>query len=172
STVVSSILRNGTNVLAVEVHNQATSSSDLSSIPFISFGIADNSVIWGAVPSWFHAPSTEYLHTNFHLDKNGETILLANASGTILDQKTFPALEVNNTSGRSPNGSSTWCVFATATPGVSNSSSTCYSAYATIPLFSLSTGFYTGMQSLTLTTAQSGGVIRYSKDGTDPTSSS
>jgi hypothetical protein len=53
---LNSLLVEGNNVLAVEVHNASTGSSDLSSSTFFSVGITDNSTTYGEVPSWFQAP--------------------------------------------------------------------------------------------------------------------
>ncbi|MEO8086032.1 MAG: CotH kinase family protein, partial [Bacteroidota bacterium] len=171
-TFLATILVNGTNVLTVETHNNSTSSTDLSSNPFLSFGITDNGTYFSSLPSWFHAPAIEYMHAKFKLDKTGETVLLSNPAGTILDQKTYSNLEIDDSYGRSTDGASTWCYFETPTAASTNNLSTCASGYATIPLFSLTGNFYAVSQSLVLSTTQSGGVIRYSRDGTDPTSSS
>jgi hypothetical protein len=46
----------GNNVLAVEVHNSGSASSDLSSSTFLSVGITDNTTIYGEVPIWFEPP--------------------------------------------------------------------------------------------------------------------
>lgn len=48
----------GTNVLCVQVHNVTALSSDLSSRIWLSFGITDNSVLFGPTPNWFVAPVT------------------------------------------------------------------------------------------------------------------
>ena len=171
-TFLSTVLVNGTNVLTVETHNNAASSTDLSSNPFLSFGFTDNGTYFSSLPTWFPVPPTEYMHAKFKLDKTGETILLSNAAGTIIDQKTYPNMEIDDSYGRSTDGGSTWCYFETPTAGSTNNSSVCATGYASIPLFSLTGNFYTGSQSLTLTTSQPGGVIRYSRDGTYPTTAS
>ncbi|HTF03803.1 MAG TPA: CotH kinase family protein [Bacteroidia bacterium] len=46
----------GNNVLAIQVHNVATNSSDLSARFWLSFGITDASVFFGPTPVWFIAP--------------------------------------------------------------------------------------------------------------------
>jgi hypothetical protein len=46
----------GENVLAVQVHNESITSSDLSSIPFLSLGISDISFTYREVSDWFNAP--------------------------------------------------------------------------------------------------------------------
>lgn len=51
-----SILKNGENVLCVQVHNSYVSSTDMSASAFLSFGILDNSTLFRATPSWFIEP--------------------------------------------------------------------------------------------------------------------
>ncbi len=53
-----SCLKQGDNVLAVQVHNYLNTSSDLSSIIFLSLGITDISNNYGEVPDWFQMPVT------------------------------------------------------------------------------------------------------------------
>jgi hypothetical protein len=53
---VNAVLVNGTNTLCIETHNQTASSSDFTSRAFLTFGIADNSVVFGPTPTWFNAP--------------------------------------------------------------------------------------------------------------------
>jgi hypothetical protein len=50
------LLINGTNVLAIEVHNADIGSSDLSSSTFFSVGINDNTSSYGELPDWFETP--------------------------------------------------------------------------------------------------------------------
>lgn len=47
---------NGTNVLALQVHNASTTSSDMSSSAWLLAGIADGEHYYNATPSWFVAP--------------------------------------------------------------------------------------------------------------------
>lgn len=56
SATLHTILKPGNNVLAIQVHNVTTNSSDLSSRVWLSFGIRDNSSLFGPLPSWFVAP--------------------------------------------------------------------------------------------------------------------
>lgn len=52
-----SMLKQGTNVLAIQVHNSSVTSSDMSSNAFLSFGITDASVFFRKTPSWFWIPT-------------------------------------------------------------------------------------------------------------------
>jgi len=58
-----SVIRNGTNVLAIQIHNVTTTSSDLSSRFWLSLGIKNTSVYFGATPSWFSAP-VDFISSN------------------------------------------------------------------------------------------------------------
>ena len=50
------LLNSGTNVIAVQVHNQSIDSSDLTALPVLSFGINNSSSYYSPPPSWFEAP--------------------------------------------------------------------------------------------------------------------
>jgi hypothetical protein len=67
----------GENLLAIEVHNSTTTSTDLSSNAFLSFGIKNSSSYFRPVPSWFIAPfilSSSKLPVVVITTKPGETI--------------------------------------------------------------------------------------------------
>jgi len=54
---IQSLLNDGTNTLAIQIHNyEGTVSSDMSSNFFLSFGISDNSMDYGVTPGWFMPP--------------------------------------------------------------------------------------------------------------------
>ncbi len=55
-TDLSTLLQEGENVLAIQVHNYLISSSDMSSNFFLTFGINDNSNNYGETPDWFFPP--------------------------------------------------------------------------------------------------------------------
>lgn len=56
---LSKILLNGENILAIEVHNDSETSSDLSSNAWLSFGITGTSYLYRQVPDWF-TPLSEF----------------------------------------------------------------------------------------------------------------
>lgn len=51
-----SLLTQGQNLLAVEVHNESITSSDLTANPFLSVGINNSSFDYQPIPSWFNPP--------------------------------------------------------------------------------------------------------------------
>ncbi|MFN3404798.1 MAG: CotH kinase family protein [Cytophagaceae bacterium] len=174
SSVFKPLLRNGANVLAIQIHNHSSSSSDLSAIPFLSVGVSTTSMTYSPTPSWFTAPAnTAFLHTNFSLKASGETLYLFNPSDEVINTVVIPQLSVDDTYGRYPNGSSTFRILAPPTPNASNGSSTAFNGYldATVS-FSLPPGFYSGTQSVTCTCSDATALIRYTTDGSKPTASS
>ncbi len=56
SEQIASLFQIGENVLAIQVQNISAGSSDLSSRFWLSFGMADESVMFGDVPDWFFSP--------------------------------------------------------------------------------------------------------------------
>ena len=167
-----SLLRPTNNVLAIETHNTPANSDDLSSIPYLFFGMKNSGSTFSAIPSWFHPPVKDYFNAHFKLSRFGETIYLYNPASSLTDQVTFPSMENNNSYCRKPDGSANWCLVAIPTPEASNNSSTCYNGYAFNPVFSIQGGYYNATQSLTLLNATPGGVIRYTRNGDIPTASS
>lgn len=112
------------------------------------------------------------LHTNFTLTQcfGNEAVVFANPAGTIIDSVTIRRTKVGHSRGRSTNGGPTWVVFTTPTPGASNGAG--FTAYATTPTMNLAPGFYSGTQSVTITSPDPNVTIRYTTNGTTPTTSS
>lgn len=52
------MLQNGTNTLAIQVHNTGMNSSDLSALFFLIAGVTDENVTYQPVPDWFVEPFT------------------------------------------------------------------------------------------------------------------
>lgn len=112
--------------------------------------------------------TTGELHTNFSLDKDGEFIGLYHPDGTLIDGFPFDVQIPGVSQGRKPDGGPFQEFFNSPTPGAANTTL----ARSAPPIFSLPGGFYASPQSLTITSTESGAVIRYTTDGNDPVSSS
>ena len=171
-TLMKSAIRPGINVLSIEVHNTPANSDDLTSIPYLFFGIRTPGLTYIQKPSWFHVPVKEYFNTKFKLSASGETLYLFNPAGVNIDQKTYPLVAINHSYCRIPDGSSNWCYVNSPTPEATNNSSTCFTSYATAPVFSKQGGFYSTTQSILITNSTPGGVIRYTINGDTPIPSS
>ena len=111
----------------------------------------------------------EPLHTNFSLKKGGESLLLVAPDGTtILTQYTFPAGRQDVSYGVEASGATTG-FFSPSSPGAVNGSS--FAGFVEDTKFSVPRGFYELPQSVAITTATPGAVIRYTIDGSAPTES-
>ena len=170
-TFLKSILKEGMNVLTVETHDAFTIQTDLSSNPYLIFGMKNPGTIYSPVPAWFLSTPSSYYNAEFKLGKTGETIYLFDPAGNIVDQITYPELQNDNSYGRIPDGSSVLCFMDDPTPAEENNSSICYGGYATPPAFTLTSGYYPTAQNLNLITGIPGATIRYTTNGDEPDAS-
>lgn len=169
-----SIIIPGTNVLAVEVHNESPTSSDLSAIPFLTFGIKGSNTMFlnSTPPPWFNFPVSTNFSANFKLSKLGSGIFLTNPSGILIDEQHYYDMQSDHSFGRIPDGSNNWCLINTPTPSASNNFSNCYIGYTSKPIFSLASGFYLFPQLLYLTSSTLGASIYFTTNGDVPSTSS
>jgi hypothetical protein len=108
-------------------------------------------------------------HTNFKLSASGETIYLSSPSGVLLDSLQLPEMQDDFSYGRVSDGSATLSNFSTSSPNDTNANG--ISRVSEIE-FSISGGVYNSSVTVTLSTNTSGATIRYTTDGSEPTSSS
>lgn len=161
-----SLLQPGNNVIAIQVHNYGTGSSDLTLIPFLTIGykiIPDNP--HGANPL-LDLPN-KFLHTNFKLSSEGESIFLTNSQGVVVDQKQFGNIGPDISLGRKPDGNDQWLLFNQPTPGDSNLTEG-FTGLVSEPIISTNGGFFSAPQLITITAASVGDTIRYTLDGSVP----
>ncbi len=160
-----SIIRNGENILTVQVHN-AFASNDISSNFFLSFGINSSQQFFSNTPTWFSLKSSRF-HSNFKLASN-ETMCIFNTLGTLVDSKKVIELNLDNSEGRSHDGANLWCVFTQPSPADSNKSINCFAGYEEIPAVSLNAGFYSGTQTVSVISSGNTSVF-YTTNGNEPT---
>ncbi len=119
------------------------------------------------------APEQGNAHVPFKLSGNGETLWIAQnqTSGiAILDSITFPSLPQNVSYGRSSDADSNWVFFGEYSPNASNNDN---GLYLNADLdFSIDGGFYPIGTTLSMSTIDPTVDIRYTTDGSVPTSSS
>jgi len=99
-----------------------------------------------------------------------EAIIFSDSFGNILDSMTLKPTLTDNSRGRTTNGGAIWGVFTTPTPGSSNVGAKL--EYAVRPVMSTPAGFYSGTQTVTISSPGSGISIYYTTDGSTPTTSS
>jgi hypothetical protein len=114
------------------------------------------------------------LHANFKLSLDGEEIGIYQLVGTdtvVIDTLSFGQQANDISYGRFPDGNDYFEFFQPSTPGIANVSGNLLGV-APIADFSLPGGFYSGSQTVVLSTSLTGATIRYTLDGSEPNTSS
>ncbi|MBO7477781.1 MAG: CotH kinase family protein [Salinivirgaceae bacterium] len=113
----------------------------------------------------------KYLHTNFNISSDGESIFLANSAGAIVHQTDSVAVPCNASRGLNPDGGSNWVFFAQPTPGKANTTKAFATSATTSVKFSPEGGLQTSAITVTLST-EGNTPIYYTLDCTEPTDTS
>ncbi len=157
----------GQNVLAIQVHNFNSSSSDLSCIPFFSIGrdVTSGNVV--NVAEEIDIPLS-ILHSNFKISSEGETILITSIDGAIIDSVNTGQLQPDVSIGRVNDGQD-YGIFLEPTPGEPNGGEAVLGVLNDV-VFSDESGFYGGpFLSISIDTYDDGASIYYTLDGSEPT---
>ncbi len=117
--------------------------------------------------------NNEY-HTNFKLaqTQGDDIVLLANADGDVVEMFSMELTMVEHSRCRIFDGDDEWKVCPTPSLGASNNNMPKFSGYTRAPEINLSAGFYSGSQTVSITNREPNSILRYTLDGTNPTSSS
>ncbi len=170
--MLKSILVEGENTFAIQVHNVSNTSSDMSLIPFLSFGLKEGYSHFNPTPNWFTTNNPEQLHTNFKISGSGEMIYLSH-KGVKVDSLYVPRLMTNHSVGRISDGSTETGIFTSASPGSANlSENATTNGYTNSPTFSPQAGFYGTSVEVSILTVEPNATIRYTLDGSEPTANS
>ena len=170
--LIRSLLVSGTNVLSIEVHNTNSSSADLSLIPYFSFKINDLYSLFDQTPATLIPASSSNLHANFKIDSKGENISLFNKKTNKVETVLVKNLTTGLSMGRVSNGSGNLGIFLQPTPNLANTTKSYSIDREPQPVFSISEGFYTDKKNVSITSTSSTAEIRYTKDGSEPVSTS
>ena len=162
------LLNENENVLAIQVHNTGTSSSDLTAIPFLSAGYVDQIAINAPVSQYLQMPVL-YPHSSFKLSSSGETLSLTFKDGTVIDSISYGIIPSNYSMGRELNNTENWGYFAKPTPGLINNTPIATDIVKSEIQFSISEMFLKKSSQLTFTGAITGEEIRYTLNGNEPT---
>jgi len=111
------------------------------------------------------------IHTSFKLSASGETILLSEPTGELIDRWGPLPLAPDVSAGLQPDGDGTIFLFAEPTPGASNDTPG-FGGALEPPAFSHPGGFYTDALSLELSHLDPSATIRFTLDNSDPTDTS
>ena len=156
----------GQNVLAIQVHNFDSNSSDMSCIPFLTLG---RNVFLDTNPSVAEEVNLpgSMLHTNFKISSSGETILITDSDNALVDSLYTQNLSPDISIGRINDGEDIG-MFVTPTPGSTNGEESVLGILSELS-FSYSTGFYDDQLIYVDIYSNDTDVdIYYTLDGSDP----
>lgn len=159
-----SVIHQGENVLAIQGLNAWANYGNSSLIPFLTVGVNSTEFNYNEVPEWF-GNRPIYLHTNFSLTSQGESLILSDSSGNIADIAEFPYLQSDQSYGRLTDGSIIWKYFSTPSPGLQNEPAFACSGYTKEPQFNIDAGFYNNPVQVGFANFEQGDTIRYTLDG-------
>ncbi|HOX78523.1 MAG TPA: CotH kinase family protein [Bacteroidales bacterium] len=113
--------------------------------------------------------TNNFLHTNFKLKKNGETVYLFSPGHTLLGSLSIGCGDLDNSLGRQPDAGSETYLFQAGTPGASNNASATFTDYLEPPSFSIPSGFFNQPFSVSITNPNPGQTsVHYTIDGSEP----
>lgn len=108
-------------------------------------------------------------HTNFNLSTSGEYLAIVRPNGTVIDDAISPVFpeQFTDISYGLDTGGNVYVFYGTPTPGAVNNTAP-YPGVVKDTNFSIKRGFYNTPQSVAITSATPGAVIRYTTDGSKP----
>ncbi|MEX2605467.1 MAG: CotH kinase family protein, partial [Gracilimonas sp.] len=164
----SDVLVDGENVLAIQVHNTSTTSSDMTLIPFLSLGYSELQEETRGTAEATNLPNSENIfpHLNFKLSSDGETVVLTNPEEQIVDEITYPPLNPDESYGRSEADPEIWLIFSEPTPLAANTTEG-YTSRLSIPELTHTGGFYNNSINIDFADITAGNVY-YTTDGNIP----
>ncbi|MCD7726208.1 MAG: CotH kinase family protein [Clostridiales bacterium] len=114
----------------------------------------------------------QYQDLDFKLDEMGETLILADPDGRVVDRVEVPELTADVSYARLEDGQDNWSIVKWGTPGQTNEGLSPY-VIPTLetPVFSAESGFYDASFILSLEAGE-GQKIYYTLDGSEPTQES
>ena len=140
--------------------------------PVVTLGVNQYLVVWASGED--RTDPTKELHTNFKLGAGGEYLALVDPNTNIISDFTenngeYPPQPEDVSYGRVQGDPTVKGYFSTPTPGGPNATSG--PGFAPDPVFSVPGGFYASA-SVSVTLSAPSGTIRYTLDGSTPTSGS
>ena len=165
-----SLLENGTNVLAIQLHNFNLESSDLTLIPFLTLGLNGPPQNSQGLSEHLNVADIN-MHTNFKISSSGESLVLTAPDGIIQDSISTGIMLGDVSRGRQPDGDADWFFFAEPTPGNANVT-TGYSGVLEPPYVSEAGSPFSSPTTITMSTATPGAEIYYTTDGSYPNDAS
>jgi hypothetical protein len=165
-------LQAGENVLAIEVHNNAGYFSDISVIPFLTFGMKEAPSEPAGVSESLASVITDIpFHTNFKIKSAGESLVLTNPAGGFADSLYTGEIDEDVSLGRKPDGGDTLVFFVEPSPGESNTAMAITGDADAVEV-SVPGGTFGEAPLVELSVESEAAVIRYTFDGSEPVETS
>jgi len=112
--------------------------------------------------------TNNFLHTNFKISEDGETLFLLSPAQVILSELDVNCGDLDNSIGRFPDMSTGIYLFQRGTPAVTNNNSATFANYLLPPSFSMPSGFYDAPFSVTINNPNPGNTsVHYTTDGSE-----
>lgn len=111
------------------------------------------------------------LHTNFKIGASGESVVLADPKGAVIDELPEKALQTDISCGRKPDNTKDWFLFVKPTPGEKNLTAE-KNDILEPPEFTTAPGIYDKPVTLYRPKCDENVIIRYTLNGSEPTDSS
>ncbi len=166
-----SVINEGYNVLAIQVHNVTENSSDLTIRPFLSIAHIEPDTTYqisSFLMDQLGSQSFGHYHTNFKIDNDGEEIVLSDTYGMTLDSIQFGVVPADISFGRLPDNYEQWAYFNIPTPLEVNWSEH-YIGITESPVIYPTGGFYSPNTEVNIQWSPEGSQIYYTTDGSVPT---
>lgn len=126
-------------------------------------------IVWASGKN--RKPFNQPLHTNFSISNSGESIILSDLNGQIIDLAPAVQHQTDISFGRFPDASGEFKYFSNPSPGQINQGQSYESLSAPLQ-FSIPEGYYSSSVSISITSADIDAIIRYTLDGSEPNENS
>ncbi len=170
----------------IELYNASSSPVDISGYHLSDkeskpgkYEIPSNTVIPGNGFIVFYCSGRNLVknqehHTNFKLAQTTgkDILLLSDKNENIIEAFDLELTLVEHSRCRSSDGGVNWVVCTDPSPGRTNSGTAQHQGYTATPSMDVEAGFYTSQQTISITNHEDNAVLRYTTDGTNPTSNS
>lgn len=165
------LLVEGENVLAIQIHNSSSTSSDLSLIPFLSVSRSEKPEGSRGIASQINVDEggIATTHLNFKLSSVGETIWLTSPDSVKADSISYPELLTNESFGRGADEN--FYIYDTPTPLAANTKLG-FTGRSNEPELVFKGGVFSGSFPLQLVEPSLGSNIYFTNDGNIPTTGS
>lgn len=165
------LIQEGSNILAIQVHNTSIGSSDMSANPFLLLGY---STIRDDLPygNPYVTVEDRFPHANFKIRSAGEYLYLSHNNGDTIDIFNKVILPTDFSYGRVPGHSELFGYYNDPTPGFENGIDYFTEYFTDSVSFSSNAQDWDPQQLITLTSDQPEDIIYYTLDGSVPNQNS